>query len=254
MPFTFSHPFIILPLKGLKSNWFSLTGLIVGSIAPDFEYFIKMEGEREYGHTLLGLFWFDLPLAVVLAFVFHAIIKPPLMDNMPGFLKRRFSRFKDFNWYAYFKTNWLIICLSILIGSLSHLFLDSFTNANGYFVQTIPFLSKGIRLPYSAIYASSLLSYALSIIGAFIIIYAIWQLPVEKKMKIHHSIFLYWMIIAFITAIITRVSINHITNDRMKTYWYLYTSGYIIIIMSAFIISLILTSLIFRIVNNSGMR
>ncbi|WP_240482010.1 DUF4184 family protein [Flavobacterium psychrophilum] len=39
MPFTFSHPAIILPLRYLPRQWFSLTGLIIGSLTPDFEYF-----------------------------------------------------------------------------------------------------------------------------------------------------------------------------------------------------------------------
>ncbi|WP_262496247.1 DUF4184 family protein [Flavobacterium piscis] len=46
MPFTFSHPAIILPLKYLPKNWISLTGLIIGSLTPDFEYFYSNEGSE----------------------------------------------------------------------------------------------------------------------------------------------------------------------------------------------------------------
>jgi hypothetical protein len=42
MPFTFAHPAIVLPLKHLPKRWYSLTGLIIGSMTPDFEYFIRM--------------------------------------------------------------------------------------------------------------------------------------------------------------------------------------------------------------------
>lgn len=41
MPFTFSHPAIILPLSYLPKKWFSLTGLIIGSLIPDFEYLLE---------------------------------------------------------------------------------------------------------------------------------------------------------------------------------------------------------------------
>ncbi len=51
MPFTFSHPAIILPLKYLPQNWFSLTGLIIGSLTRDFEYFIRMKVRSNYSHT-----------------------------------------------------------------------------------------------------------------------------------------------------------------------------------------------------------
>ena len=39
MPFTFSYPAIVLPLTYLPRRWFSLTGLIIGSLTPDFEDF-----------------------------------------------------------------------------------------------------------------------------------------------------------------------------------------------------------------------
>ena len=41
MPFTFSHPAAVLPLRLLPRHWFSLTGLVIGSMVPDFEYFLR---------------------------------------------------------------------------------------------------------------------------------------------------------------------------------------------------------------------
>ncbi|WP_220463965.1 DUF4184 family protein [Adhaeribacter radiodurans] len=41
MPFTFSHPAIVLPLTLLLRKWYSLTGLVIGSLTPDFEYFYQ---------------------------------------------------------------------------------------------------------------------------------------------------------------------------------------------------------------------
>jgi hypothetical protein len=54
MPFTFSHPAIILPLKYFKKKWFSLTGLVIGSMTPDFEYFVRMRIQSNYSHTIEG--------------------------------------------------------------------------------------------------------------------------------------------------------------------------------------------------------
>ncbi|MEB0248571.1 DUF4184 family protein, partial [Mucilaginibacter sp. 5B2] len=61
MPFTISHPAVILPLNYLPKRFISLTALVVGSLTPDFEYFIRMKVQSDYSHTLPGLFWFDLP-------------------------------------------------------------------------------------------------------------------------------------------------------------------------------------------------
>ena len=68
MPFTLAHPAIVLPLAAKKLRM-SATGLVIGSMVPDFEYFIRMRTESKYSHTLAGLFWFDLPLGLLLCFV-----------------------------------------------------------------------------------------------------------------------------------------------------------------------------------------
>lgn len=103
MPFTFSHPAIILPLTYLPKKWFSLTGLVIGSLTPDFEYFIRMRIKSDYSHTIEGLFWFDLPLGLLIAFIFHNIVRDSLFDNLPTFLNSRISKFKQLKWNEHFK-------------------------------------------------------------------------------------------------------------------------------------------------------
>ncbi|MBD0276741.1 MAG: DUF4184 family protein [Flavisolibacter sp.] len=248
MPFTFSHPWIVLPLNRLKNNWFSLTGLVIGSITPDFEKFIKMKAEREFGHTISGLFWFNLPLAILLAFLFHNIIKQSLIENLPKALKGRFIPFNDFDWNKFFKRRWFAICVSILIGAISHLFLDSFTNGNGFFHHIFPVLDRYILFSFSRypVIVSSLLSYVLSVIGSFIILYAIWQLPVQGNVRVSHSILPYWATIVQMTLFIALVRVKWTATIEMKQYWYLFFPTYIIFFVSAFLISLILISLLFR--------
>ena len=116
MPFTFSHPAIVLPLSYLPQRWFSLTGLVVGSVTPDFEYFLHMRIQSDYSHTIDGLFWFDLPLGVLLAFAFHNIVRDMLFDNLPTTLKFRLLTFKQFDWNSLFKKNWPVVLISILVG------------------------------------------------------------------------------------------------------------------------------------------
>jgi hypothetical protein len=55
MPFTFSHPAIILPLAYLPKKWYSMTGLVIGSLVPDFEYFLRMSMAGYHSHTIAGL-------------------------------------------------------------------------------------------------------------------------------------------------------------------------------------------------------
>ena len=144
MPFTFSHPAIILPLTNFPKKWFSLTGLIIGSLTPDFEYFLRMKIFSIYSHTLPGIFWFDFPLAIILCFLFHQIIRTTFVKNLPNFIQTRFLIYNSFNWKKYFKENLLIVFISIIIGISSHLFWDSFTHEDGFFVTHLSFLKSSI--------------------------------------------------------------------------------------------------------------
>ncbi|MDP8052585.1 DUF4184 family protein [Pasteurella atlantica] len=135
MPFTFSHPAIVLPLKNILGRHVSLIALIIGSLTPDFEYFLRMKMYGEYGHTFYGVLGFDLPLGIILYLIFHRIIKKPLIENSPRFIQGRLAIFKNDDGFGYFKRHYFIVIFSIIIGAYSHLFWDLFTHHNTCFVN-----------------------------------------------------------------------------------------------------------------------
>jgi hypothetical protein len=236
MPFTFSHPAIVLPLTYLPRRWFSLTGLVIGSMTPDLEYFIRMKVESEYSHTLTGILWFDLPLGLLLCFIFQNIIRNNLSDNLPTFLKSRFLTFKQFNWNRHFKENWLVVIISILAGAASHLFWDSFTHSNGYFVQTIPVLTNTVDLLGREVPILKILQHSSTLIGGLIIAYAIYKLPTDRNVKetINPK---YWM--AFFSIALTIILIRLFSGLELKQY-----GNVIVTTISAALISLTLTALL----------
>lgn len=236
MPFTFSHPAIILPLTYLPRKWFSLTGLVIGSLTPDFEYFLRMEIKSNYSHTINGLFWFDLPLGLLLAFTFHIVVRDSLFKNLPGFLKSRFLTFNQFNWSKYLKRNWLVVIISILIGAVSHNFWDSFTHDHGYFVQTIPALQNSVDFLDIQIPILKILQHSSTLLGGLIIAYAIYKLPINntEKEKIN---FKYWTIIAGIT--LTIVVVRLLCGLELKQY-----GNVIVTTISGGLLSLVFTPLI----------
>jgi hypothetical protein len=233
MPFTFTHPAIILPLTYLPRKWFSFTGLVIGSLTPDFEYFLRMRVKSNYSHTLEGIILFDLPLGLLLAFTFHNIVRNSLFDNLPTFLKSRFSTFKQFDWNRFFCKNWLIVIISILIGTASHLFWDSFTHNHGYFVEAIPSLTNTINIFGGQIPIFKILQHSSTLIGALVIARAFYKLPkdnsVNKKINLK-----YWTIFAGLT--LTIISIRILNGLEIKQY-----GNVIVTAISAGIISLILT-------------
>ncbi|NBG65505.1 DUF4184 family protein [Acidiluteibacter ferrifornacis] len=233
MPFTFSHPAIVLPLTFLPRQWYSLTGLVIGSMTPDFEYFLRMKIQSNYSHTIDGLFWFDLPLGVLLAFIFHNIVRDSLINNLPTILKSRFSAFRQFDWNVHFKKNWFVVIVSILIGAASHIFWDSFTHDHGYFVQTIPVLQNSVEFLSGQIPILKILQHTSTLLGGFVIAIAIYKLPINKTEKENRKL-KYWAILAGLT--LTIIAVKLLSGLELKQY-----GNVIVTAISAGLISLILT-------------
>ncbi|MGV0833059.1 DUF4184 family protein [Empedobacter brevis] len=142
MPLTFCHPAIVLPLKKINPNWFSMTGLIIGSMSPDLEYFSRMKIEATHSHLFFGVLYFDLPLALVYCFVFHMLVRNCILHHLPNYFQQRFVQFLKFDWISYLRRNWLIVIASVIIGGYSHLLWDAFTHEWGYFAKQIPALQE----------------------------------------------------------------------------------------------------------------
>lgn len=238
MPFTFSHPAIILPLTHLPRRWFSLTGLVIGSLTPDFEYFLRMQVKSNYSHTLAGLFWFDLPLGLLLAFTFHNVVRNTLTDNLPTTLRSRFAIFQQFHWSNHFTKNWPVFTLSLLIGAASHLLWDSFTHHNGYFVERIPVLQQSINLYTLYIPVLKILQHASTIIGGIAISWAVYQMPVRQTTHKTRN-YNYWLILSGIT--LTIIALRLLTGLTINQYGNVIVTG-----ISAVLISLVVTSWIFK--------
>jgi hypothetical protein len=201
MPFTFSHPAIVLPLRYLPKRWVSLTGLTIGSMVPDFEYFIRMRVESIYSHTWAGLFWFDLPLGLLIFFVYQALIKDKVILHLPMSLNRRLSRFRGVDMQGSFLHYLLIVVLSILIGAASHILWDGFTHPNGYFVRMVPVLSDTVQLGSHQLFVYKVIQHSSSIIGAVVIILAVYALPLSNP-KRNHYIIGFWFQIIIISIIV----------------------------------------------------
>lgn len=206
MPFTFSHPAIVLPLTRLPRTWISTTGLVIGSMTPDFEYFLRMKIQGHYGHTIPGIFLMDLPVGLALAFIFHDIVRNGLFDNLPGFLRSRFTPFKEFDWNRYFRHYWPAVIISILIGAASHLFWDAFTHVNGYFVRQMPFLKTTVHVFGIGLALCRVFQHLSTFAGALTIAYVISALPTKGSMKKEIDMN-YWIVLIALTMVIIAVRI-----------------------------------------------
>ncbi len=238
MPFTFSHPAAVLPFTHLPKRWISVTGLMIGSLAPDFEYFLRMKVESIYSHTWAGLFWFDLPLTIIVAFLYHLIVRDTLLDNLPAFLQKRLLIYKNFGWTKYFQRNFFIVTVSGIVGITTHILWDGFTHEKGQFVESFDVLKKTIAFGKNNILLYKLLQHASTVIGELIIVYVLLQLPQYKIAVKQKSILPFWFLIALIALAV--IVIRLIVNFDYKTY-----GNIVVTAIASGMIGLILTAAFF---------
>ncbi|MGH9039805.1 MAG: DUF4184 family protein, partial [Acidimicrobiia bacterium] len=157
MPFTISHAAAAEPLWRLSGRRLIASALVVGAMAPDFEYLFHLSARRTIGHTLPGLVVLCVPLSMAALFLWHRLIQPawiPLVLGRPA---------APFAFWP--RARLAAIAGSALAGSLSHVAWDAFTHEGGLVVRHVGLLEAtvpGLGLP-----AFQLLQYASSAAGAW---------------------------------------------------------------------------------------
>jgi hypothetical protein len=205
MPFTPAHPAIILPF--IKTRYLSASGLIIGSLSPDFEYFFKMSVSGLHGHTKGGLFYFDLPVTLLLAIVFHQVAKKNLIRNLPLFFQKRFQDTLHFNFLNYLKHHWPIFLISALAGAASHIFWDSFTHNNRFFVRQFSAVYESVSVPFQG--ANYPLFYVLQQVSTIVGLTVVSIFILGKKPAVQRDLcaprLVYWILMFAIGAAVLKL-------------------------------------------------
>lgn len=137
MPFTLAHPAAAVPLAKAHPKGLVLSALVVGSMAPDFEYFLRLALVMTWSHTLTGMFTFCLPISLIVLWVYHRLQKQALAALLPERIYRRLSFvFGEFTFLPLQRLR--CICLSILLGTATHLIWDGFTHDSALLNLTAP--------------------------------------------------------------------------------------------------------------------
>ena len=140
MPFTAAHVVAVLPgVRWAARLRLDPTCLVIGSMAPDFEYFARGELVSRISHTALGLVVWNLPATLVLAALWHWLVKQPAMVLVP----RR--------WIGVFDQPWggrAVSCaVSAVLGAATHLGWDALTHANTPVTNRVSALTDVYTLP-----------------------------------------------------------------------------------------------------------
>lgn len=172
MPFTISHAGFVFPLKGILPAHV-LCGLMIGSIVPDFPYFVREFGVASFAHTVMGAICVSLPVGLAV-YLLMSLSFRRIAQALP-------------NPHSVFLASWGIdrlgakrnlfaVLIAIFLGALSHSFVDSFTHESGAAVSMFPILNQEVMsVDEQPIHVFRLLQYAGSALGMAILVAAYWS-------------------------------------------------------------------------------
>lgn len=238
MPFTLAHPLLpVLVKKGFPR--LSLTAMVAGSIMPDMENFFRMYEHGPGGHTVMGVLRFNVPVGLLLCFLYHSLIRNPLINNLPSVYRNRYISYQSYNWTRYALTNKGTVLFSLLTGIASHFAWDAFTHQDGTMVEVIPFLAKKVHMGGTAYPLFYLLQLLSSICGIWFLHRYILARPVKRNRQYNRAPDrYYWM--TFLLLWIVLLIVRLYGWPELNSYLGVWRAG-----MGAWVYAWILVSLIF---------
>ena len=207
----------VLPIAG---RWrLDTTCLVIGTLAPDFEYFAHGRERGVFSHTLLGIFAWGVPVTLVLAVAWHALVKWPLLAAAPQWIARRTVAIARRPW----RPHWLACLVSAAIGAATHIGWDGGTHAHGWGERHFPeALDHMVTVPVlGAIPIFRVLQHASSLIGlavltAYVVVRLRREPPIEIELpRLRTRLIFAACIAAGIAAVVGRaIYIIHATDPR----------------------------------------
>ncbi|WP_026477855.1 DUF4184 family protein [Alkaliphilus transvaalensis] len=249
MPFTFAHPAILIPIRKKLERHFNFSALVIGSMIPDFEYFVRFRPIAYYSHSIMGHFLFNIPVGLFVFILYHTVIKKQLIQHFPkpfdGWYKSHANHKLDLS----LNKDFFIVIVSLLIGAISHVFWDAFTHQGGYFVRLLPILQRKMTINAFSIPLYKILQHGSTLVGFVIIIFYLYLIRDREnsKMKRENSKtkVIYWFL--------NLTLVFAITYTRMILgfggIYFRYFGIIIVTLISSSLISILIVSIIFNIIS-----
>jgi hypothetical protein len=167
MPFTLSHAAAALPFRRFKPVW---PALVMGTFAPDLQYFIWISDEDRSGHHFPQAVFYTLPLALLVLWVFEWCVKGPAIGLLPSGLQCRLHdkveplSFKGWGQFA-------SILLWIAVGIATHVTWDQFTHHHTWMNSHWGVLQYMVPLPFhDPVALPKVLQHVSTIIGFVVVV------------------------------------------------------------------------------------
>jgi Domain of unknown function (DUF4184) len=169
MPFTLAHPAAVLPLGRQLARWRLLSAALIGSMAPDFGWFLPWRPARFETHSANALLTFCLPLGLAAYWLFQRVIRRSVLELLPSGAHLRWQGSSEPADYRSLK-QWLLAACGVLGGAITHLIWDAFTHEGARGLRLFPGLEdSAVEINGHRLAGPRLLQDANSLIGMMIV-------------------------------------------------------------------------------------
>jgi hypothetical protein len=111
-----------------------LAALMIGSMSPDFAYFLPIAPGRAGTHDIAGLFYFCWPVGVAVWLLFVRVLEQPTMALLPETWRMRITPSDQ----ALNLKTLALAFAAIILGAATHIVWDWFTHASTPVVDAFP--------------------------------------------------------------------------------------------------------------------
>jgi len=173
MPYTISHIAAAVPFARQLARWHVLSAFVIGSMVPDFGYFLPNDPPRFVTHSAMALVTFCLPVGLFSYWIFQRLLKAPLLSVLPD---QAYMRWRPYATAATLgrPLQWLLAACGVFVGAAIHLAWDAFTHVDSRGVRMVPELNDPVLEVHDHAVRGWLLLQALSsLIGLLVVIAAI---------------------------------------------------------------------------------
>lgn len=175
MPFTLAHPAVAVPLARPLGRYGVLSALIIGSMTPDLWYLVPSLITRNQSHQFPGLLWFCLPAGCAIYWLYHRLMKVPLVFLLPVWISSRLAFFLAGR-PVMPRVPWSAVATSVFVGAATHVLIDPFSHPTGRLSGALPELGFPLfALGHSQITVATLVQYAMSLAGIALLAWWSWR-------------------------------------------------------------------------------
>ena len=170
MPFTLAHPAAVLPFGRQLARWRLLSAAVIGSMAPDFGWFMPWRPTRFETHSADALLTFCLPMGLAAYWLFQRVIRRPVLELLPSAAYMRWQGSSTAADYTSLK-QWVLAACGVLGGAITHLIWDAFTHEGARGLRLFPGLEDStVEISGHRLTGPHLLQDANSLIGVIIVV------------------------------------------------------------------------------------